>query len=83
MTIILPREQQEWLETQVVAGHYDSVGQAVASIVAEHIQLDTDDLSWVKPLVDEGLASLAQGGGITLEEHRRRIQEKSASLRRR
>ncbi|WP_395714739.1 hypothetical protein [Reyranella sp.] len=43
MTIILPREQQEWLETQVAAGHYDSVGQAVASIVAEHIQLDTDD----------------------------------------
>lgn len=83
MTITLPREQQEWLEAQVAAGNYDSVEQAVASIVAEHMQLDIDDLSWAKPLVDEGLESLAQGGAITLEEHRRRIEEKLASLRRR
>ena len=82
MTITLPREQQEWLEAQVAAGHYDSVEQAVASIVAEHMQLDTEDLSWAKPLVDEGLASLAQGEGITLQEHRRRMDEKLATLKR-
>lgn len=83
MTITLPREQQEWLEAQVAAGFYETVDHAVASIVAEHMQLDLDDLSWAKPLVDEGLASLAQGAGATLEEHRLRLQEKLASLRRR
>ena len=36
MTITLPREQQEWLEAQVKAGYYDSIEEAVASIVAEH-----------------------------------------------
>jgi antitoxin ParD1/3/4 len=34
MIITLPREQQEWLEAQVKAGAYDSVEEAVASIVA-------------------------------------------------
>ncbi|MFO1084664.1 MAG: hypothetical protein U1E21_08890 [Reyranellaceae bacterium] len=55
----------------------------MASIVAEPMLLDIDDLSWAKLLVDESLASLAQREGITLEEHRRRIEEKLASLRRR
>lgn len=34
MTITLPREQQQWLEAQVKAGYYDSIEDAVASIVA-------------------------------------------------
>jgi antitoxin ParD1/3/4 len=83
MTITLPREQQEWLEAQVAAGNYDSVEQAVASIVAEHMLLDIDDLSWAKPLVDEARESLARGEGMTLEEHRRNMDEKLAALRRR
>jgi antitoxin ParD1/3/4 len=58
MTITLPREQQEWLEAQVRAGFYDSVEEAVASIVGEHMHLDVDDLAWAKPLVDEARASL-------------------------
>jgi len=57
MTINLPREQQEWLEAQVKAGAYDSVEEAVASIVAERMHLDIDDLSWAKPLVDEARAA--------------------------
>jgi antitoxin ParD1/3/4 len=83
MTITLPREQQEWLEAQVRAGYYDTVADAVASIVAEHMQFDIDDMSWAKPLVDEALASVDRGEGITLEEHRQRMAEKLESLRRR
>ena len=45
MTITLPREQQEWLEAQVKAGHYDSIDEAVASIVGERMHLDVDDLA--------------------------------------
>ena len=76
MTITLPREQQEWLEAQVAAGNYDSVEQAVASIVAEHMQLDVDDLSWARPLIDKARESLARGEGMTLEEYRARMTER-------
>jgi antitoxin ParD1/3/4 len=82
MTITLPREQQEWLEAQVAAGLYDSVEQAVASIVAEHMQLDVDDLSWAKPLVDEAREGLARGEGMTLDEYRARMTERFGKLER-
>ena len=82
MTITLPREQQEWLEAQVKAGYYDSIEEAVASIVAEHMQLDTDDMAWAKPLVDEALASLDRGEGMTLEEYRQRMDERFGKLKR-
>jgi antitoxin ParD1/3/4 len=83
MSITLPREQQEWLEAQVKAGIYASVDEAVASILAEHMHLDIDDLVWAKPLVDEARASVARGEGMTLEEHRKRIADKLEALRRR
>ena len=84
MSITLPREQQEWLEAQVRAGAYDSVEDAIASIIAQHMVLDIDDdLAWAKPLVDEGRASIERGEGITLEEHLRQIDAKLESLKRR
>ena len=82
MTITLPREQQEWLEAQVKAGYYDSIEDAVASIVAEHMQLDTDDMAWAKPLVDKALASLDRGEGMTLEEYRQLMDERFGKLKR-
>jgi antitoxin ParD1/3/4 len=82
MTITLPREQQEWLEAQVKAGYYDSIEDAVASIVAEHMRLDIDDMAWAKPLVDEALASLDRGEGMTLEEYRQRMDERFGKLKR-
>ena len=83
MSITLPREQQDWLEAQVKAGAYDSVDDAVASIVAEYMHPDFDDLSWAKPLVDEGRAALDRGESMTLEEYRAHIDQKLESLRRR
>jgi antitoxin ParD1/3/4 len=80
MTITLPREQQEWLEAQVKAGHYASIDEAVASIVAERMHLDVDDLAWTKPLVDEALASLDRGEGMTLDEYRARMSERFGKL---
>lgn len=80
MTITLPREQQEWLEAQVKAGHYDSIEDVVASIVAEHMQLDIDDMSWARELVEEGRASLEREGGLSLDEHRRRVARKLQEL---
>jgi len=83
MTITLPREQQEWLEAQVKAGAYDSIDDAVASIVAEYMRVESIDLSWAKPLVDEARASLARGEGMTLEEHTARIDQRLGSFKRR
>jgi antitoxin ParD1/3/4 len=84
LNISLPREQQEWLEAQVKDGAYDSVEDAVASIIAQHMVLDIDDdLAWAKPLVDEGRAAIERGEGMTLEEHLRHIDAKLESLKRR
>jgi antitoxin ParD1/3/4 len=80
MSITLPREQQEWLEAQVKAGVYASVDEAVASILAEHMHLDVDDLAWAKPLVDEARASVARGEFMTLEEHRARMDKRFGKL---
>lgn len=80
MNITLPREQQEWLEAQVRAGAYESIDEAVASIVAEHMLLDLDDLDWAKPLVDEARASIARGEGMTLEEYRARMDKRFGKL---
>jgi antitoxin ParD1/3/4 len=83
MNITLPREQQEWLEAQVRAGAYESIDEAVASIVSEYMHLDLNDLDWAKPLIEEGRAALERGEGLTLEEHRARVAAKLESLRRR
>jgi hypothetical protein len=40
-----------------------------------------DDLSWAKPYVDEALAELARGEGMTLEEHKRRVAARLAALK--
>jgi antitoxin ParD1/3/4 len=43
--------------------------------------LDDDDLSWAKPYVDEALAEIARGEGMSLEEHKKRIAAHLAALR--
>ena len=83
MTINLPREQQEWLEAQVRAGAYDSVEEAVASIVAERMHLDVENMSWARALVEEGRASLERGEGLTLDEYRKRLAGRLDSFKHR
>jgi hypothetical protein len=75
MNITLPREQQEWLEAQVKAGAYESIDEAVASIVAEHRQLGLgpDGLDWAKPLIDEARVCVERGDYLALEECRARM----------
>ena len=82
MNITLPREQQEWLEAQVRAGAYESLEDAVASIVAEHMHSDVDDLDWAKPLIDEARASVERGEYLTLEEHRKNMNRLIEGLKR-
>ena len=59
------------LLAQVAAGHFQSVEDAVSAAVLgigpDH-DGDLGDLSWAKPYVDEGLASLERGEGIPHEQ---------------
>ncbi|HEY4170770.1 MAG TPA: hypothetical protein VGM96_28500, partial [Reyranella sp.] len=61
-------------------GAYESIDEAVASIVAEHMLPDLDDLDWAKPLVEEARASIARGEGMTLEEYRARMDKRFGKL---
>jgi hypothetical protein len=55
------------LQAQVAAGHFDTIEDAVSAAVLgigpDH-DGDPGDLSWAKPYVDKGLASLARGEGV-------------------
>lgn len=67
MTITLTPEQLRWLEQQVAGGRFESVEDAVQLAVSGLMAIDTDDLAWTKPLVDEAHASLARGEGLPAE----------------
>jgi antitoxin ParD1/3/4 len=82
MNIRLPPAQQEWLEAQIAKGEFASIEDAVRQMIAERMELETDDLSWVRPYIDEGRAAAARGDVVTLEEHRIRMAKLLDSLKR-
>ncbi len=59
MNVSLPKEQLEWLEAQVAAGHFGSIDEALAIAVADLKALSEDDFAWAKPYVEEARASIA------------------------
>jgi len=73
MTITLTPEQLRWLEQQVAGGRFESVEDAVKLAVSGLMAIDTDDLAWAKPLVDEARASLARGEGMPAQSVRTEI----------
>ena len=85
MNISLPKEQLEWLEAEVAAGHFSSIDEVIAVAVADFKSLSEavseDDLAWAKPYVDEARASLARGDVISGEEFFRFLNAKINALR--
>jgi len=83
MTITLTPEQQKRLEEAVAEGQFASVEEAVRLAVDHFVvtKADLDDLSWVKPLLDEARQSLARGEGISLEEFNAHAEERRKKLR--
>lgn len=67
MTITLTPAQLRWLEQQVASGQFESIEDAVQLAVTGLMAIETDDLAWAKPLVDEARASFARGEGIPAE----------------
>ena len=80
MNITLTPEQQKWLETEVAAGHFDSIDDAVAAAVAGLMTLSGDDLAWAKPYVEQARASVARGNVISGDEFFKRLVRKLETL---
>ncbi len=84
MTITLTPEQIAWIDAHVARGEFQSVEEAVRQLIDERIAerlIEDDDLSWAKPLVDQALAEIDRGEGISLEEHKARNAARLAVLR--
>lgn len=70
MQITLTHEQQTWIEEEVAAGHFPSVEAAVRAAVDNFMPVDVEDLSWVKPYLDEARASAERGEVVPMSEVR-------------
>ena len=68
MNVTLPKEQLEWLEAEVAAGHFSSIDDALVVAVAELKALHDDDLAWAKPFVDEARGDTARGETLSSDE---------------
>lgn len=64
MPITLKPEPEAWLKARVESGDFASIEEAARELIDERIadlEFESDDLSWAKPLVDEGIAALERG----------------------
>ena len=84
MTVTLSPDQLAWIEARVAKGDYPDVDEAVRDLlatgIAEHEEAGTDDMAWAKPLVDEALAEIERGEGMSLEEFEARMDARMAAL---
>jgi Arc/MetJ-type ribon-helix-helix transcriptional regulator len=79
MTMQLPSDVQDWIDQRVRAGAFKTPEEAIAFAV-RHVVSPDNDLSWVKPLLDEARAEIARGEGISLEEFRTRMRARRDAL---
>jgi Arc/MetJ-type ribon-helix-helix transcriptional regulator len=79
MDMQLPPDVQDWIDQRVKAGAFKTPAEAIAFAV-RHIVSPDDDLSWVKPLLDEARNEIARGEGISLEEFRARMRARKNAL---
>jgi antitoxin ParD1/3/4 len=80
MNIQLTKEQEDWLRGQVAAGRFSSLDEAIAEAV-DSLKGEDDDLSWAKPLVDEGLSELDRGEAIPAGEVFARVEARLRATR--
>jgi antitoxin ParD1/3/4 len=88
MAITLHPDQEAWLKTRVAEGEFASVDAAARQLLGERIAElvngeddASDDGTWMKPYIDEGLAALDRGEFVSLEEHKAHNAALIASLK--
>lgn len=74
--------QRAWLAARVDAGQFASIKEAASQLLATAIEdatyLESADLSWAKPLVEEAYASLERGEGSPSAEVMARVRARLA-----
>ncbi len=80
MNITLPVNQRKWLEAEVAAGRFELLDEALAMAVSGLMDLETDDLTWARPQVDQARASLTKGDVSSGEAYLKRLDAKIAKL---
>jgi antitoxin ParD1/3/4 len=81
MNIKLPPDQEQWLNARVADGEFASPEAAVQRMISDRMALETDDLAWAKPYVDEARAAIARGEFVSLEDAIADIDAQIASLK--
>lgn len=64
MTNTLTPTNQEWLEQQVKEGTFSSEDEALNMAVDTLKSIQTDDLAWAKPYIDEARQEIADGKAL-------------------
>jgi Arc/MetJ-type ribon-helix-helix transcriptional regulator len=80
MKIDLPADQQKWLESEVAAGRFSSVEEAIAVAVSDLRTVGSDDLSWMKPYVEAARREAEAGNTISGEDFIAELDQIVASL---
>lgn len=77
----LTTEQEAWLTAHIESGEFSSPEDALARFIDERIAEESDDdMAWAKPYFDQGIADIARGDVITIEEHKARNKARVAAI---
>jgi Arc/MetJ-type ribon-helix-helix transcriptional regulator len=69
----LPPDVQDWIERQLEAGAFETPADAIAFAVRQVAPAD-DDLSWAKALVEEAIAEIGRGEGVSRSEAMQQVR---------
>jgi Arc/MetJ-type ribon-helix-helix transcriptional regulator len=76
LTLSLSPEQEAFLAGLVGEGGAASLEEAIRHLIEDAMfarQMEGEDLSWMKPYVDEADEQIKRGKHMTLDEYRRRM----------
>lgn len=77
----LSPRQRRWLEAEVAAGRFASIEEAVEMAISALMDIETDNLAWAPPKVDEARASVTGGESFAGEDYLKSLEEWIASTR--
>jgi hypothetical protein len=79
--ITLTPEQQRRLEGEIAADRLPSVVDAIRMAVADFKPINTDDLRWAKPYIDQARKAVARNDVISGEEFFKGLDGRLKALR--
>ena len=80
MSITITPEQTAWLQAEVAGGRFASLDEAAQYMLDAQRDIEADEAAWIKPLLDEAMADIDRGEGISFEEFEAHIAARLAKL---